>query len=411
MRPRAPSMPYAPALALLLTLLGCRGPAPAAQATPAADGPPTATTAAAALPAATLTPLPTATHTFTVTPTAPPTTALPTATPTSTATRTPSPTPTATATPLPVAAIRVSDEWTGAPVAQAAIRLPGAAAPAAAEQVCDGAGEARFAVLHAGVYSLTVRADGYFSRTVALEIGPGENALDVALVPRTVARVTAGAGNLRAGPGTVYDVRGAVGEGDVLDVVGRSQDGEWLVVAVPGGLTLWLWSGLAEVEGPVDRVDIAPAPPTPTPRPTSTPAPTPTPTPSPTPAFEIFPETGIEPWNAEAFLVRLQQIHKAFYEFKIRFGTRRCGTYHLFRESCVTAAAYTDVPGDWYELYLEYRMLLEKAVKVSRPIYDVCLAGGGSITMEENDAVVEVIDKGELRLIEMVDEASRRLGH
>jgi uncharacterized protein YraI len=47
--------------------------------------------------------------------------------------------------------------------------------------------------------------------------------------------------SLRVGPSELYDLIGLVPAGAPLEVVGRSEDGEWLAVAVAPGSTLYAW--------------------------------------------------------------------------------------------------------------------------------------------------------------------------
>lgn len=76
--------------------------------------------------------------------------------------------------------------------------------------------------------------------------------------------------NLRAGPGSDYEVIGSVNGGDELPIYGRNSDGTWLQVD-EDGLT-WIWAELVDL--PLEIASI-PVPPSPTP--TNTPTGTPTP--------------------------------------------------------------------------------------------------------------------------------------
>lgn len=79
--------------------------------------------------------------------------------------------------------------------------------------------------------------------------------------------------NVRSGPGTGYAVLEQVQAGDELDVLARSQDGQWWQVALANGGEGWLAASLVTASGPTGGVQIAQnvAPP-PTARPTNTPA-------------------------------------------------------------------------------------------------------------------------------------------
>lgn len=76
--------------------------------------------------------------------------------------------------------------------------------------------------------------------------------------------------NLRAGPGSDYEVVGSANGGDELPIYGRNTDGTWLQVD-EDGLT-WIWAELVDL--PLEIASI-PVPPSPTP--TNTPTGTPTP--------------------------------------------------------------------------------------------------------------------------------------
>ncbi len=77
--------------------------------------------------------------------------------------------------------------------------------------------------------------------------------------------VSAEAANLRAGPGTVYDVVGQLGRGDELEVVGRNADGDWLRVVTQDGTHRWVSVSLLGVNVDLEGITVARIPPTPTP--------------------------------------------------------------------------------------------------------------------------------------------------
>lgn len=71
--------------------------------------------------------------------------------------------------------------------------------------------------------------------------------------------------NLRAGPGTNYAKLGVVRQGDVLDVVGRSDDGRWIKVKASNGAEAWVSVDFVTLGGSLNGVAVVQAPPTPTP--------------------------------------------------------------------------------------------------------------------------------------------------
>jgi uncharacterized protein YraI len=65
--------------------------------------------------------------------------------------------------------------------------------------------------------------------------------------------------NLRAGPGTDFEVIGQVVLGDELPVYAQNEDGSWFVTD-EGGQT-WIASWLVEFDGDISTVPVAPAAP------------------------------------------------------------------------------------------------------------------------------------------------------
>ena len=105
------------------------------------------------------------------------------------------------------------------------------------------------------------------------------------------ASVTAGALNLRQGPGTGHGVITTLAQGTVVTVLGQNPAGNWLLVELSNGVQGWLARAYTDYGGmvPVEQ---------PAPTPTFTPTPTPTPT-SPGPIVihnwqgEYFANTGL----------------------------------------------------------------------------------------------------------------------
>lgn len=91
--------------------------------------------------------------------------------------------------------------------------------------------------------------------------------------------------NCRTGPGTAYDIIGALLIGQVGTVVGKNSSTGYWIINNPGRTgTCWLYPQYATVTGNTANLQEYTIPPTPTPTKTSTPLPTSTFTPSPTPA-------------------------------------------------------------------------------------------------------------------------------
>ncbi len=136
--------------------------------------------------------------------------------------------------------------------------------------------------------------------------------------------------------------------------------------------------------------------PTPVPTATRTPLPLPTFTPSPPPAAPVFAETIMHPFTPEHFrnelneLVRFQSKFLAYFKTIVETGVPgRCDLFYGYRnETIVSQAGYNDVPAAWYDLYFQYRVLLVEAVNNVQPITSVCDAGGGTIPLETDLAII-----------------------
>jgi len=79
--------------------------------------------------------------------------------------------------------------------------------------------------------------------------------------------------NCRTGPGTVYDLRGALLVGERTEVVARSSIPNYVIVDNPDnpGTNCWLWMQYGQIEGSTDGLPVLDPPPTPTPQPSPTP--------------------------------------------------------------------------------------------------------------------------------------------
>ena len=88
--------------------------------------------------------------------------------------------------------------------------------------------------------------------------------------------------NCRVGPGVAFDRVGGLQPGQVAEVLGRNETGNYWIIRDPNrtNVTCWLWGEYATVTGNTSVLPIYTPPPTPTPVPTATPAPTGTPAPS-----------------------------------------------------------------------------------------------------------------------------------
>ena len=79
--------------------------------------------------------------------------------------------------------------------------------------------------------------------------------------------------NVRSGPSTAYTIVAIVKEGDVLTAIGRSPDGQWILVNMPDGKSGWCSasSRYVALDADVSQLPAAPVPPPPAaPAPTAT---------------------------------------------------------------------------------------------------------------------------------------------
>jgi uncharacterized protein YraI len=184
--------------------------------------------------------------------------------PTASSTATPSRTVRPTATAKPIVRIQVVDEVTGEAVAGATVRLAHFTA------LTDGQGYVTFdsAPALAQPYSIQVAAPGFHALRTHLLVDQTVHELILSLQPGVFAEVMAAGTTLRTGPGPVYTAAGQVDAGMVLLVVGRSQNGAWLLVEPANGQVAWLEATAVTIQGKIDQVVAIAAPPTPTPAPT-----------------------------------------------------------------------------------------------------------------------------------------------
>lgn len=71
--------------------------------------------------------------------------------------------------------------------------------------------------------------------------------------------------NLRAGPGTVYDLAGGLQVGEVAQIIAKNQDASWWKVQLNSGFEGWVFAQLVQASGTIETVALAsdiPPPPT-----------------------------------------------------------------------------------------------------------------------------------------------------
>jgi len=66
-----------------------------------------------------------------------------------------------------------------------------------------------------------------------------------------------GAMNVRAGPGTEFPIVSVVYEGQEVTIVGKTQDGSWVLMLTSDGQQGWGWREFIAIES-LDRVEVSP---------------------------------------------------------------------------------------------------------------------------------------------------------
>lgn len=139
--------------------------------------------------------------------------------------------------------------------------------------------------------------------------------------------------------------------------------------------------------------------PTATPTVTNTPRPLPTFTPTTPPQAPVFPQTILHAWDANDFRKEIRELS----EFNLKFvtllkaliesnQTGSCWSFYNYRnELIVSQAGYSAVPNDWYGLYYQYRVLVHESVNSVQPITAICDVGGGTITLEQDLAIIAAL--------------------
>ncbi len=145
---------------------------------------------------------------------------------------------------------------------------------------------------------------------------------------------------------------------------------------------------------------------TPTEAPTLTPAPSPTrvatvaPTAPPPAAAHTFPETPIQPFNADTFMNMMGQVRDSFRSFSSEMSLWQeanksgdCGTFNGWTSLWILRApGFTDVPADWQPLYGEYRSLLYEVVTLTTEIRSLCSGQGGTVSAETTQAIIDFLN-------------------
>lgn len=128
-----------------------------------------------------------------------------------------------------------------------------------------------------------------------------------------------------------------------------------------------------------------------------------------------FPETPIQPWNADTFIRYLGLVRDSFRsfdnEYRLALTTDKafdCGTFIGWTGLWILEApGFTDVPADWQPLYSEYRDKLRQIVNLTAVVRPLCSAEGGTISEESSNAILSFLLAAYPRMEQMVIEANQ----
>ncbi|MCI0394700.1 MAG: SH3 domain-containing protein [Chloroflexi bacterium] len=393
---RIPSWKKWASLCLLavLLLVGCgqdATPTPVAEVVPSSTPEPTET------------PLPP-----TETPVPPTDTPEPTDTPAPT--DTPEPTATPSPTPAPAVVVAVTDRQSGEPIEGATVRLLLASADFDAEQTSDAGGQATFTELDTtqSGYTVTVSAPGY--QDASAEVGEieGEVVVEVALEPGVFAEVTENSANLRSGPGTAYPVVETAAEGDIFEVTGKNEAGDWYQVELEDGTAAWLAASVVTLTGDGESVAVVEAPPVP--------APVATPVAGGGGDDEPPVAGGFDGATFRDYMVDLRFYLEQLGGLLDRLyngSAESCGEFaeYYFLIAIIKAAStYDSVPPEWTGIYNEHHWAAQHALNTNEAILSLCANGGGVISNLNYGAARTGINESLDRLIPAIAAANALLG-
>jgi len=170
--------------------------------------------------------------------------------------------------------------------------------------------------------------------------------------------------------------------------------------------------------------------PTPTEEPTETPLPTDTPTATAVPPTAVpptavpptaapitaptFPETQIQPFDADTFTRYLGLVRDSYRSFSSELALFAetgkpgdCGSFNGWTQLwIIEAPGFTDVPAAWQPLYTEYRSMLSQIVSITTEIRPLCSGRGGQVSAETTQAIADFLAWAYPRSEEMVTEAA-----
>jgi hypothetical protein len=160
-----------------------------------------------------------------------------------------------------------------------------------------------------------------------------------------------------------------------------------------------------------------PIPPTDTPVPANTAttatntAVPPTPTSQPRVEIHFFSSTERVPFTDEGFLYHMGRLRDTMIELDTIYidighgANDSCVAFDSLHKNWTThLPAYLDSPDKYYPLYAEYRSIIHQAVLTTTQIFTVCTGGGGEVSEQTDDQVVQFLSWAMPRTEAMVQE-------
>ena len=89
----------------------------------------------------------------------------------------------------------------------------------------------------------------------------GHSNVSILLQSEAAGIVTTGALNVRTGPAVVYEVIGILKQGDAVSLLGRNDNGSWVLISTNDGLEGWVSSSYLQTNTPVASLAVISAPP------------------------------------------------------------------------------------------------------------------------------------------------------
>ncbi len=83
----------------------------------------------------------------------------------------------------------------------------------------------------------------------------------------------------------------------------------------------------------------------------------------------------------------------------------RCDAFRRMHDPWQNLHGFENVPDIWYDLYYEYRVLLQQAWSLTEPINAVCAVGGGHVDEATDQAILDFFDYAQNRAYQMISEA------